>query len=121
MKTNVIKRFDTRKFRLAVIRMAITACTIATMVCTATMVAFADNSENTAPTGAAGNTTKDTLIGLIFWIVRIAVIVIGGVPAVIKIVQGSADENPRDRNAGFAALGITAAAFAGSFVVEGLI
>ena len=42
---NVIKKFDVRKFRMAAIKMAITACTVATMVCSAAMVAFADNSE----------------------------------------------------------------------------
>ncbi|WP_303819200.1 hypothetical protein [Ruminococcus flavefaciens] len=118
---NVIRKFDVRKFRMAVIKMAITACTVATMVCSAAMVAFADNAENAAPSGVGGTNTKNTLINLIFWIVRIAIVVIGGVPAIIKIVQGSSDENPRDRNAGFATLGIVAAAFAGSFVISSLI
>lgn len=118
---NVIRKFDVRKFRMAVIKMAITACTVAMAVCSSAMLAFADNAENAAPAGVGGGTTKSTLINLIFWIVRIAIVVIGGVPAIIKIVQGSSDENPRDRNAGLATLGITAAAFAGSFVVASLI
>ena len=36
-------------------------------------------------------------------------------------VQGQADENPRDRNAGLAVIGIAGAAFAATFAVKALI
>ena len=118
---NVIKKFDVRKFRMAVIKMAITACTVAAMVCSTAMIAFADNSENSAPSGVGGTNTKNTLITLVFWIIRIAILIIGGGPSLIKIVQGQTDENTRDRNAGIAGLVITGAAFAGTFVIASLI
>ena len=58
---------------------------------------------------------------IIWWLVRVAVLAIGGIPAVIKIVQGQADENPRDRNAGIATLVITAAVFGATFAIQALI
>lgn len=65
--------------------------------------------------------TMDKMVSLVFWIIRIAVLIIGGGPALLKIVQGQADENPRDRNAGIATLVITGAVFAATFVIESLI
>ncbi|MBQ6252476.1 hypothetical protein [Ruminococcus sp.] len=118
---NVIKKFDVRKFRMAVIKMAITACTVAMAVCSSAMIAFADNAENTAPTGVGGTNTKSALVNVVFWIIRIAIIIIGGGPSLIKIVQGQTDENTRDRNAGIAGLVITGACFAATFLVAGLI
>lgn len=113
----VIKKFNANKFRCAVIKLAVAACTIA-MMCGTGIVSFA--TENAAPSGA--NTgTMSTLVTVVFWIVRVAILIIGGAPALIKIVQGQTDENPRDRNAGIAGLVITGAAFAATFVVEGLI
>ena len=40
------------------------------------------------------------LVNIIFWAVRLIIVGVGVVPALIKIVQGQSDENPRDRNAG---------------------
>lgn len=118
MKT-IIRKFDARKFRLAMCKLTIAACTLA-MMCSTAMVAFADNAENAAPDGTK-TTTMTTLVGVVFWIIRIAILIIGGGPSLIKVVQGQTDENPRDRNAGIAGLVITGAAFAATFVVAGLI
>lgn len=114
MKT-IIRKFDTRKFRLAMCKLTIVACTLA-MMCNTAMCAFAAGE----PT-AEDKTTMNTLTTLVFWIIRIAILIIGGGPSLIKIVQGQTDENPRDRNAGIAGLVVTGAAFAGTFVVAGLI
>ena len=116
-----VKNFDVRKFRIAVIKMAITACTIVTMVCSAAMIAYAANDENAAPTGVGGKNTQQKLIEVVFWIVRGAIVIIGGAPALIKIVQGQSDENPRDRNAGIATAVITGACFGATFLVQSLI
>ena len=77
-------------------------------------------SDNTAPTGVQTETMSG-LSTIIWWLVRVAVLAIGGIPAVIKIVQGQADENPRDRNAGIATLVITAAVFGATFAIQNLI
>lgn len=118
---NSIRKFNVRKFRLAAIKLAITACTIAMAMCSTIMMSFAANSENSTPAGSGGTTTMNTAVDIVFWVVRIAIVLIGGVPGVIKIVQGQADENPRDRNAGLATIGITGVAFAATFMVKALI
>lgn len=120
MISKITKTLTSAKFRLTVIKLAITACTIAMAMCNS-IVTFADNAENTDPTGVGGSGTMDNMVAIVFWVVRILVLLIGGVPGIIKIVQGQADENPRDRNAGLATIGITGAAFAGSFAIEALI
>lgn len=119
MVSKITNTLTSRKFRLMTIKLGIIACTIAMAMCNA-MFAFADNGENTDPTNVK-TSTMDDMVGVVFWIVRIIVLLIGGVPGIVKIVQGQADENPRDRNAGLAVIGITGAAFAATFVVENLI
>lgn len=115
-----MKKFNVRKFRVNTIKMAITACTIALAVMNG-MAAYAENADNTAPDGTGGTTTMNSIVNVIFWIVRAAILGIGGIPAILKIVQGQTDENPRDRNAGLAALVITAFAFGATFLIKGLI
>ncbi|MGN0537867.1 MAG: hypothetical protein ACI4M3_07820, partial [Acutalibacteraceae bacterium] len=63
----------------------------------------------------------NSLMGIVWWLVRVAVLIIGGVPSIIKIVQGQSDENPRDRNAGITTLIISAACFGATFAIEALI
>lgn len=120
---NVIKKFDVRKFRKTMLKMTITACTIAMAMCSTMMIAFADDvaSENAKPNGIGGTTTMDTVLTIVFWLVRILILAVGGIPSILKIVQGQTDENPRDRNSGIAALAITGAAFAATFAVKALI
>lgn len=120
MVSKISKTLTSAKFRLTAIKLGIIACTIAMAMCNG-MFTFAANSENTDPTGLGGTNTMNTMVTVVFWVVRILVLFIGGVPAVIKIVQGQSDENPRDRNAGLATAGITGAAFAATFVIQALI
>lgn len=119
MFSKISKTLTSAKFRLMTIKLGIIACTVAMAMCNA-MFTFAANGENTNPDGVKTSTMTD-MVGIVFWIVRIIVLLIGGAPGIIKIVQGQADENPRDRNAGLAVIGITGAAFAATFVVEKLI
>lgn len=73
-----------------------------------------------APAGV--DTSKmDGLIDIVFWIARIAIAAVGGVPALIKIVQGQADENPRDRNSGIATLIITGVVIGATFAVRAVL
>lgn len=60
----------------------------------------------------------DTLVNIVFWIARIAIAAAGGIPSLIKLVQGQADEDPRGRNAGIAGLVITAAVIGATFAVK---
>ncbi len=84
------------------------------------MTAYADNGENQAPEGIGGTSTMTTTINIVFWAVRIIIIIIA-IPGVIKIVQGQADENPRDRNAGIATVAVAGVCFAASFAIQNLI
>lgn len=120
MVSKISKALTSTKFRLTVIKLGVLACTVAMAMCGG-MLTFAENEENTNPTGLGGTTTMSIMITVVFWIVRGILVLIGGVPGIIKAVQGQADENPRDRNAGLAVIGITGLAFAATFVVEKLI
>lgn len=102
------------------IRFALTAALVSMTMCNAAIVAFADNSEN-ANTDIDKTTTMGSMVGVVFWVVRVIILIIAGVSGLPKVVQGQADENPRDRNNGLATIGIAAAAFAATFALEGFI
>lgn len=95
------------------------ATVVALMLVVSSLTVFA-TTDNTAPDNV-NTATMGSLSTIIWWVVRVAVLAIGGIPAIIKIVQGQADENPRDRNAGIATLVITAAVFGASFAIQNLI
>ncbi|MGN0551641.1 MAG: hypothetical protein ACI4I4_07375 [Acutalibacteraceae bacterium] len=86
----------------------------------ATTVLFSMQSVFAAPTGV-NTATFNNLTAIVFWIVRIAVLGAGGVPSIIKIVQGHNDQDIRDRNAGIVGLVVTGACFAATFAVENMI
>lgn len=70
-----------------------------------------------APAGV--DTSKvDFLTDVVFWIARIAIAASGGIPACQKIVQGRADENPKEMNAGIATLVVTGAVFGATFALK---
>ncbi len=99
------------------------ALTVMIVLAISSVMVFATDgttSDNTAPANVQ-TATMSGLSTIIWWLVRVAVLAIGGIPAVIKIVQGQADENPRDRNAGIATLVITAAVFGATFAIQNLI
>lgn len=88
-----------------------------TMLMSCSLVAFAAPA---APSGV-DTATMGTLADIVWWIVRIAILAVGGIPAIVKIVQGQADENSRDRNAGIATLLIAAAGFGATFAIDSAI
>ena len=112
---NVFKKFNVRKFRMSAIKMAIAACTFAMMSCTS-LVAFAAD-EGGSKSYATAETTN--FIGLAFWVLRGMIFFGGGAIGALKLVNGKADENPRDTHAGIGLLVVTGLAIAGTFVVEG--
>ena len=88
-----------------------------TILMSCSLVAFAAPA---APSGV-DTATMGTLADIVSWIVRIAMLAVGGIPAIVKIVQGQADENSRDRNAGIATLLIAAAGFGATFAIDSAI
>ena len=105
-----------RKFQ----KIASVTTAVVLMLIVSSLTVFATTGDNTAPSGVQ-TSTMNGLSNIIWWVVRVAVLAIGGIPAIIKIVQGQADENPRDRNAGIATLVVTAAVFGASFAIQNLI
>ena len=119
MKTTTMKKVN--KFRLNAIKATLAVTTAMMLATNGAMLAFAGNNENANPTGLGGGTTMSTAVSIVFWAVRVIVLLAGGVPGIMKVVQGQADENTKDRNAGLATIGVTGAVFAASFAVEALI
>ncbi len=79
-------------------------------VCTSMMILAASiNSYSAAPPAGVDSSSYDSLVTIVFWVAGIAVAAAGGIPSIIKIVQGQADEDPRGRNAGIAGAVITGA------------
>lgn len=83
-----------------------TASVISTILCS---IAMAMQSYSAAPPSGVDSSSYNSLVDIIFWIAGIAVAAAGGIPSIIKIVQGQADEDPRGRNAGIAGAVITGA------------
>ena len=121
--TKTAKQVKTERTVRKVQKYITVALTVMIVLAISSVMVFATDgttSDNTAPTNVQ-TATMSGLSAIIWWLVRVAVLAIGGIPAVIKIVQGQADENPRDRNAGIATLVITAAVFGATFAIQNLI
>lgn len=70
-----------------------------------------------APAGA-DTAAYNALTDVVFWVAGIAIAAAGGIPSIIKIVQGQADEDPRGRNAGIAGAVVTGACVGALAVVR---
>ena len=120
--TKTAKQVKTERTVRKVQKYITVAITVMMVLSMSSVMVFATGTtaDNSAPSGVQ-TTTMNGLSDIIWWLVRVAVLAIGGIPAVIKIVQGQSDENPRDRNAGIATLVITAAVFGATFAIQNLI
>ena len=73
-----------------------------------------------APSGV--DTSSYTgMVDIVFWVATIAIAAGGGIPSLIKLVQGQADEDPRGRNAGIAGLVITGAVIGAAAAIKTLL
>ena len=75
---------------------------------------------NSTPAGV-DTSTMSQFGTIIWWIVRIVILAAGGVPGLIKLVQGFSDEDNRSRNAGIITLIVTGAAFGATFALQQII
>ena len=91
-------------------------------VCAAMNVAAlsATNVFAAAPAGVDSGSYQG-LVDIVFWVATIAIAAGGGIPSLIKLVQGQADEDPRGRNAGIAGLVITGAVIGAAAAVKTLL
>lgn len=121
MKNNVTKNLKAvRKSRLA----AKCKATLMTMILTLAalmntgMIAFAEGEGGT-PAGV-DTTTMDTLITIVFWVIRIMVLA-PAIPSIQKISEGQSNEDARTRNSGIIGLIVAGACFAATFAIEALL
>lgn len=77
-------------------------------------------SASAAPSGVSTQ-SYNGLVDIVFWVATIAIAAGGGIPSLIKLVQGQADEDPRGRNAGIAGLVITGAVIGAAAAVKTLL
>ena len=75
---------------------------------------------NSTPAGV-DTSTMSQFGTIIWWIVRIVILAAGGVPGMIKLVQGFSDEDNRSRNAGIVTLIVTGAVFGATFALQQII
>ena len=61
------------------------------------------------------------MVDIVFWVATIAIAAGGGIPSLIKLVQGQADEDSRGRNAGIAGLVITGAVIGAAAAIKSLL
>lgn len=116
---SVVTEERMRKFKLKAIKAVLSVATVAMLAVNACVMAFAVNNENSRTD--VKTSTMTTLIGIVFWVVRAIILIVGVVPGLIKVTQGQADENPRDRNNGLATIVIAGAAFAATFPLADVI
>ena len=81
--------------------------------------AFAEGGIGNAPS-SVDTATYDTLVTLVFWVVRIVVLGLTAISGLIKIAQGIGNEDVRERNGGISLMVIGGALFAATFAIEAL-
>lgn len=101
-------------------RMLSVAIVAITAIATLTFSAAAESGGLSDAPANVDNTSLNALITIAFWGTRLIVAAAGGIPSVIKLVQGVSDENPRDRNGGILGLIATGVGVGATFAIEAL-
>ena len=112
-----MKKLNSKKL-IRIVSTAIVAVTAA-LTFTIGVSANADTGLANAPANVDA-TSLNTLITIAFWAVRLIIAAAGGIPSIIKLVQGVSDENPRDRNGGIVGLIATGVGVGATFAIEAL-
>lgn len=60
------------------------------------------------------------LVGIIMWVARCLVLLIGGGGGLVMIVKGKSDENPKLSTEGYFAIGAAAVLFSATFAVQSI-
>ena len=94
---------------------------IITAIAALNVAALSVNHVFAAPPGGVDTGAYNGLLDIVFWVATIAIAAGGGIPSLIKLVQGQADEDPRGRNAGIAGLVITGAVIGAAAAVKTLL
>lgn len=89
--------------------------------CAALNVAALSMSNVLAAPNGVDTAAYSGMVDIVFWVATIAIAAGGGIPSLIKLVQGQADEDPRGRNAGIAGLVITGAVIGAAAAIRALL
>lgn len=113
---NNVKTLKTNKTsKLATYRKAvITSSLVAMLVATSTISVAA------APEGV-DTTSMNTVIDVIFWIIRVAIAICTFAPGILHIAQGSSNQDERLRNSGITTCVIGAACIGALEVIKGVV
>lgn len=84
------------------------------------VVAFSMTRVFAVPSGV-DTSSYSGMVDIVFWVATIAIAAGGGIPSLIKLVQGQADEDHRGRNAGIAGLVITGAVIGAATAIRTLL
>lgn len=84
------------------------------------VIAFSVSRVFAAPAGV-DTAAYSGMVDIVFWVATIAIAAGGGIPSLIKLVQGQADEDHRGRNAGIAGLVITGAVIGAAAAIRTLL
>lgn len=82
---------------------------------------FAAGAATNGQPSNVDTSTMNEFGGIVWWLVRIVVLAIGGIPGVINLVKGLSDQDDRQRNIGLITLVVTGAAFAATFALSNII
>ncbi len=85
------------------------------------LTALSTNTFFAAAPSGVDTASYSGLVDIVFWVATVAIAAAGGIPSLIKLAQGQADEDPRGRNAGIAGLVITGAVIGGATAVKVLL
>lgn len=119
MKNNVTKNLKAvRKSRLAA-KCKATLMTIILTLAALMNIGIGASAAETAPSGV-NTTTMNTLITIVFWVIRIMVLA-PAIPSIQKISEGQSNEDARSRNSGIIGVIVAGACFAATFAIEALL
>lgn len=96
-----------------------TAALVTSVIALSSVCAFAAG-DNSAPAGVQTD-TMNGMADIMWWLVRIVILAVGGIPALIKIVQGKANEDAREFQSGISIGIVTGAVVGATFFVENLL
>ncbi|MGN0497938.1 MAG: hypothetical protein ACI4F6_02540 [Acutalibacteraceae bacterium] len=91
----------------------VTASAVLTTIATGMTTAFA------APTNV-GTTQTNAVVDIIVWLGIVAIGAAGGIPSVLKITEGQANEDTRGRNVGIAGLVVTGACAGAVYAIKAI-
>lgn len=122
IKTSKLVKRD-RTIRKVQKYISVFAVVMMLMVMSAVTV-FATSGGGAVTSGQPSGVDTSTMTGfgsIVWWLVRIVILAIGGIPGVINLVKGLSDQDDRQRNIGLVTLVVTGGAVVATFALSNFI